>query len=131
MIVMICLSVVSIFILISGLVTSETDIIGFGVGSVLFVTLIGWGLLGSIIVLEHKSEKLETFYTKSEKSIILEEYGNSKFYYFDKKLDFDYLTDTTAIYLDRGYNMYGIVSGVSMVYYYDTNNVRCIGKIKH
>jgi hypothetical protein len=77
------------------------------------------------------SETIKVDGVKSENdiSIIIEDFQKNYLYYFDKKVDFDNITDTTTFYLQQGYTMYGKLSSDKFVYY-KVDGKFFLGKIK-
>jgi len=118
-------------ILILGLINDDDDWISGGLISLVVIGLIGFFVIGCLVTFEKRSTKLDVEITRSEKSIILEDYGNSgKMYIFDKKVDFDIITDTTTVYFEQGYNMYNAKTDHRKVYYIDDKNNICEGEIR-
>lgn len=77
-----------------------------GVIGLFLVGVFGWLMLGTETTKYIETEKVEYTMAKSEKSIIFDDIKRDNIYYFDKKVDFDNITDTTTIYLSIGKNMY-------------------------
>jgi len=63
----------------------------------------------------------------SEKSITVDDYQRSYVYYFDKKIDFDNITDSTTFYIWNNYNMYNGINGTFV--YYEVDSIKYWGKI--
>ena len=127
----ILLALIGLIVLLRGIILDEEDWIGGGIITLIVVGLLGFGLIGGVVTLKKRSTILDAEVTRSEKSIILEDYGNSgKIYVFDKKIDFDIITDTTTFYYENGYNMYNLKTDHQTVYYVDDKNNICEGKIR-
>jgi len=77
-----------------------------GVGILIGTLLFGWMLMGLIYTVETKNETVDIKFIKTEQSIIIDDYDNEKVYYFNKKIDFNNISDTTTIYYSTSYNIY-------------------------
>jgi len=127
----IIIGVIALGILIYGIIEDEDDYIAGGIISLIIIGLFGFGVVGGLITLETRDTILDVEMTRSNKSIILEDYGNAgNIYIFDKKYDFDNISDTTTFYFKQGYNMYNVETETTHVYYIDSNNNICKGEIR-
>jgi hypothetical protein len=89
----------------------------FSVGIGMVVLFVGWILVGYSISIEMSETKIKGVeVTKSRNFIIVTD--NKKYYLFNKKVDFDNITDTTTFYINQGVNMYGIDCNYKEVFYY-------------
>ena len=84
------------------------------------ITMFGWGAVGCAYSLGEKIIKIDGELSISKKSITVDDYQKNKIYYFDNKIDFDYITDTTTFYIKQGYNMYGGIVNSDVYYIVDT-----------
>jgi len=125
------LAVVGVLIFIYGLIIGDDDWWGGALIGLILLFNLGFGMVGGLVNLEYKTTELDVEMTRTHKSIILEDYGNSgKIYIFDKKVDFNYITDTTTFYFEQGYNMYNLESDGKSVFYLDEKNIICKGTIR-
>lgn len=103
------------------------------------VVLIGWVIIGSLVTFDKKEFKLANKFEviKGSNSIIVSDITSETFFVFNKKVDFEKITDTTTFYTTQGHNMYGFTQTKEDIYYYvysDTiqnlDTTRVIGKYK-
>jgi len=108
---------ISISILLYGSYISNEDLKFSGYIATFFSILVGFGVIGLTIPISHKTKIVNVQLTKTNKSIILEDYNNDNVYFFNKKIDFNNIKDTTTFYLNVPYNMYNVEEGKKYIYY--------------
>lgn len=127
----IVIAVIGVAALLVGMVMEDDDWIAAGAVILVIVGLVGFLLIGLTVNIDNRITILDAEMIRSDKSIILEDYGNSgKLYVFDKMADFNIITDTTTFFLEFGYNMYNYKTDHKKVYYVDDRNNICEGKIR-
>lgn len=106
---------------------NDSDSFGLSLYSLFLVGIIGWGIIGNVIqvkndIIEINTINIETI--KTSRSIMIINNELSEYYIFDKKSDFDNITDTTTFFYHRQLNMYNGTIGEDILYYtyYDTIN---------
>jgi len=125
------LVVVGVFSLIHGIIKGDENWVMGSIISLIVIGLIGFFAIGGLVTLETNITVVDVEISKSNKSVILEDYGNSgNMYVFDKKYDFDNISDTTTFFIIQGYNMYNIETDFIFIYYIDFNNNICEGEIR-
>ena len=97
-----------------------------GVGLFLII-MFGWLAVGLGRTIYTKTLKVDGEISISRKSITVDDYQRNFVYYFDKKIDFDNISDTTTIYLKQNFNMYNNESGINT--FYEIDNIKYWGKI--
>ena len=125
------LTVVGVFSLIYGFINNDENWVYGSIISLIVIVIIGFLAIGGLAILEKRVTVVDVEISKSNKSVILEDYGNSgNMYVFDKKYDFDNISDTTTFFIIQGYNMYNIETDFIFIYYIDFNNNICEGEIR-
>lgn len=115
LILILSLITISIVILLIGIFKNDENITFFGGIAIFLIGLIGLLFVGVTVNMEKRISKVDGVFSKNTKAIIIDD--NNKLYYFDKKIDFDNITDTTTFYLKLGYNMYYTPTDYQKVYY--------------
>ncbi len=106
------------------------DWLGAGIVSLILIVSIGWLFVGYIMSVREEISTIDVIISKSDKSIILESYGSDDIFVFDKKVDFNNITDTTTFYTLKGVNIYNCNTDRLKVFYYDESDIICEGVIK-
>jgi len=89
--------------------------------ALVLVILFGWGGYGIASVQYTEILEIDGEISIGEKSITVDDYQRNSVYYFDKKIDFDNITDTTTFYMKHCYNMYNAISAKGVFYRVDKN----------
>jgi len=92
-----------------------------------FTVMVGWIGVGIGHTEYTTSFTIDGQISISEKSITVDDYQRSYVYYFDKKMDFDNITDSTTFYIWNNYNMYNGTNGTFV--YYEVDSIKYWGKI--
>lgn len=84
----------------------------FGVG------LCGWGLIGVSTTFHKKDVQCSNLeIIKTSRRIIVFNLDENKYYYFDNKIDYENISDTTKFFSKQGTNIYGITITQNFFYY--------------
>lgn len=97
---------ISIYILNLGLIKNKQNVTYTGIIMLCIVVIFGWIFIGIIANIFKTEFKTNTIYQKNENEFIIKDSLNNN-YIFDKKIDFDYITDTTIFYILARKNIYG------------------------
>jgi len=95
-----------------------------------FIILIGWIAIGTSVTNNTKTTKIpfdNYQILKGEQSIILDDFYSDMVYYFNKKVDFDNITDSTTFYCVQGFSLYGNKTDTEM--YYEVDDKKHYSKI--
>ena len=108
-------TLISILILNLGIIKSKYNVKNAGIIMFILVLIIGWMILGIFLQINDTDYKTNIIYEKNHKEFIIQDSLDNK-YIFNKKIDFDYITDTTTFYITVSKNMYGFYPGYSIFY---------------
>ena len=118
-------------ILIAYSANQDSDCFANAIIFFIFGTLaMGWGLMGSMISIDEIDSKIKVEDVEIIRSVnFMLVSTNGDVYKFDKKVDFDRISDTTTFLLLDKNNLYGYSVGTSIFYYSYNDSVQRDDKI--
>ncbi len=121
------LTIISIYILNLGLIKGKDNVELIGTITLIITIIFGWLFLGILLNI-HKTEYKTSIICEQHKNefVVKDSLGN--IYSFDKKIDFDYITDTTTFYIIISDNIYGFNTDYDI--YYNVLNRKIKGSKK-
>lgn len=111
--VLIILTFISLFFISIGEIKNKDMVISSGWIMLVLIVFFGWGALGIFVPINNNNKSIENNSIIKEQYIIIvkvieeNEENDTLEFIFDKKIDFDNITDTTTFYLEKEKNMYG------------------------
>jgi len=109
------LTIISILVLNLGLIKDKGNVKDTGVVMLVLVILIGWLLIGMFAQVNDTDYKTNIICEKNDNEIVVQDSLDNK-YIFNKKLDFDHISDTTTFYITVSKNIYGFYPHYEIFY---------------
>jgi len=124
--ILILFTLLSLYLIISGIIYKKEEVKSTGIIFILIVIIFGWVFLGYVVNMYESTWEINTSYIIDNTKIIVVDSNNNNKYEFNKKIDFDYITDTTTFYIVKNYNIYGL--NREYYIYYKIGNGKIKGK---
>jgi len=124
---LIIITVISIYILNFGIIKDKTNVITTGSIMLIMIIVIGWGFVGIGLNFHGTEYETKNIYEKTKNEIIIKDSLDNK-YIFNKKIDFDFITDTTTFHIIMAKNIYG--GNIDYNIYYNVNKRKIKGLLK-
>lgn len=126
-IILITLSIVVLVWFIVASINGNEGSVGGSLLCAFLLGVFGWLILGNVITVGSEIQKINTEkinIVKTQNEILVTDISRDVYYIFNKKIDFDNITDTTTFYYDKGINMYGGISDRDIFYYTFKENIQ-------
>jgi len=112
---LVIVTVISIYILNIGLIKNKENVTTTGVIMLFMIVFLGWLAIGVLLNIYDTEYKTNVIYQKNENEFIIKDSLDNN-YIFNKKIDFDFITDTTTFYIIVSKNMYGGMKDYNIFY---------------